>query len=443
MISTCSSVLILIILATSVLVSVLYEISTASATNVAIAASTPLISKNNNKVAVDKFGIREIYPTKPNGGREWFINMNSPLNDNSFFLSGGTEKTNSSLANATSSNGQIIKQPDGSYQVYGVRKTGKYDFSVRMNVNTSDNAQWWKNVEMTGYAKVISTTSSDAALDWYARGRLHISSSPCEGVAYHSGLRADGSVFWQKEIWHTGGYTVFRNNITATHSLLGRWVGFKAIMFNINNDSAVRLQIYLDDNATNHWKKVADVIDNGGWYADTPNDLFYSANCGRSKDYIILNAGPIATFRSDNMIWDFKDLSIREIQAPSDVKSNTVRQLTIKTSSTYNPYIFGNATQEWLDKEHNIKILFTPSPEYPSVGNTTRLSFNVQDLKTGINLKTATVTVINNFTANIGNGINKGSTNGDFTIFKNIAARNGSFSVKYHFLQAGYVDITI
>ena len=445
MISTCSSVLILIILATSILVSVPYEISTASPTNVAIAAVTSPISKNNNKVAVDKFGIREIYPTKSNGGREWFINMSSPLNDNSFFLSGGTEKTNSSLANATSSNGQITKQPDGSYQVYGVRKTGKYDFSVRMNVNTSDNAQWWKNVEMTGYAKVISTTSSDAALDWYARGRLHINSSPCEGVAYHSGLRADGSVFWQKEIWHTGGYTAFRNNITATHSLLGRWVGFKAIMFNINNDSAVRLQIYLDDNTTNHWKKVADVIDNGGWYADTPNDLFYSANCGRSKDYIILNAGPIATFRSDNMIWDFKDLSIREIQAPSDVKSNTLKQLRINTSSTYNPYIFGNATQQWLDREHNIKILFTPSPEYPSVWNTTQLSFSVQDLKTGSHIKnqTATVTVINSSTANIGNGINKGTPNGNYTIFKNIAAPNGSFSIKYHFLQAGKHQIIV
>jgi hypothetical protein len=63
----------------------------------------------------------------------------------------------------------------------------------------TDNEQWWKNVEMTGYAKVVSTTSSDAALDWYARGGLHISSGPCEGVAYHSGLRADGSVFWQKQ----------------------------------------------------------------------------------------------------------------------------------------------------------------------------------------------------------------------------------------------------
>ena len=311
----CSTTLILIILITSVLVTFLNEVSTTLPIHTALAVS-PLLSKNISNVTTDKFGIREIYPTKPDGGGEWYINMSSPLSDKIFSLSGGTEKTNSSFANATSASGQIIKQPDGSYQVYGVRKVGKYDFSVRMNVNASDTAQWWKNVEMTGYVKVVSATSANAALDWYARGRLHISSSPCEGVAYHAGLRADGSVYWQKEIWHTGGYTDFRSNITATNSLPERWVGLKVIMFNINNDSAVRLQTYLDVNATNHWKKVADVVDNGGWYADSPNDLFYTANCGRSKDYIATNAGPIATFRSDNMIWDFKDLSIREIQAP-------------------------------------------------------------------------------------------------------------------------------
>jgi len=30
------------------------------------------------------------------------------------------------------------------------------------------------------YAKVISAASNDAAIDWYARGGLHISSSPCK-----------------------------------------------------------------------------------------------------------------------------------------------------------------------------------------------------------------------------------------------------------------------
>jgi hypothetical protein len=311
----CPSILILIILASSVLISVLCEIDTALPTNAAIVAAQP-ISKQINTIAVDKFGIREIYPTKPIGGREWYVNMSSPLNDKSFYLSGGGENTNSSaITNVTSSNSHLIKQADGSYQVYGVRKSGKYDFSVRMNVNTSDNMAPWKNVEITGYVKIISANASDAAIDWYARGRLHTSQSPCEGVAYHAGLQTDGTVFWQKEIWHTGGYTGSRSNLNATHSILGKWVGFKAIMSNVDNDSAVRMETYLDDNATNHWRKVMDTIDDGGWYANAPDDLFYSANCGRSKDYVILNAGPIATFRSDNIIWDFKDLSIREIQA--------------------------------------------------------------------------------------------------------------------------------
>ncbi|MDP9289362.1 MAG: hypothetical protein M3P08_14365 [Thermoproteota archaeon] len=269
------------------------------------------------KSLVDKFGIKEIYPTKPDGGMEWFINMSSPLNDKMFSLSGGSEKTNSSLANAASSNGQIIKQPDGSYQVYGVRKTGKFDFSVRMNVNASDSAHWWKNVEMTGYAKVVSANLSDAALDWYARGANHISNSPCEGVALRGGIRVNGTVFWQKEIWHTGGYTDPRSNFTGANLTLGKWIGFKAIMYNINNESAVRMESYLDDKDNNDWRKVMYTVDSGGWYASTPNDVFYSANCGRSKDYIVTNAGPIATFRSDNLIWDFKDLSIREIQPPA------------------------------------------------------------------------------------------------------------------------------
>jgi len=275
-------------------------------------------SNNNtnhaNKSLADKFGINEIYPTKIGGGREWYVNMSDPLNDRNFYLSGGGENTNSS--NANSSNGQLIKQPDGSYQVFGVRKLGKYDFTVRMNVNTSDTSQWWKNIEMTGYVKVISANASDASIDWYARGRLHTSQSPCEGVAYHAGLQVDGTVFWQKEIWHTGGYTNSRNNLHATHPILGKWVGFKAIMNNVDNDSGVRMETYLDDNATNHWRKVMDTTDNGGWYANAPNELFYSANCGRSKDFVILNAGPVATFRSDNVIWDFKDLSVREIKAP-------------------------------------------------------------------------------------------------------------------------------
>jgi hypothetical protein len=84
-----SSRLILIILVLSVLIIPIGK-SAALPTDTPIAAVKPLAAKINDKPGVDKFGVTEIYPTKPNG-REWYVNMNSPLNDNNFFLSGGNQ----------------------------------------------------------------------------------------------------------------------------------------------------------------------------------------------------------------------------------------------------------------------------------------------------------------------------------------------------------------
>ena len=186
-----------------------------------------------------------------------------------------------------------------------------------MNVNTLKGQQQWKNVEITGYAKIISAESSIDHLSWYARGGRHSSSVPCEGTSLKGDIRVNGEVFWQKEIWHTGGYTDERAKAKVTDSILGRWIGWKVVIYNINNDKAMKMESYLDDKNNNNWKKVTELIDKDGWYADTSDKVFYSANCGRPKDYIITNSDPIVTFRSDNMIWDFIDLSVREIQPPS------------------------------------------------------------------------------------------------------------------------------
>jgi hypothetical protein len=72
-----------------------------------------------------------------------------------------------------------------------------------------------------------------------------------------------------------------------------------------------------DDNDNNNWRKVSETVDNGGWFARSSDEEFYSAGCGRPKDYVMTNSGPLVTFRSDNMIWDFADLSVREVQPPS------------------------------------------------------------------------------------------------------------------------------
>ena len=58
---------------------------------------------------LDKFGILEIYPTKPEG-REWFIDMNNPAGDGVF-----------------NPQSNITRQSDGSWEISGRQNTGKYN----------------------------------------------------------------------------------------------------------------------------------------------------------------------------------------------------------------------------------------------------------------------------------------------------------------------------
>jgi hypothetical protein len=260
------------------------------------------------KGLMDRFGTLQIYPTE-HGGREWFINMEDPFGDKFVSINSDTS---------------VNHQSDGSWRVNGSK--------VRIRIETPPGQEEWKNVEMTGYVRIISPISTigsneyssqsdgeedgdslDPHLTWRARGGRHNDIVPCEGTALNGGLYIDGKVAWKKEIWHTGGYTDARGVSEIPSSILNKWIGWKTIMYNIENNSAVKMESYLDMDANNNWVKVSEVEDKGGWYADTSDEIFRSANCGRAKDYIVTNSGLIATFRADNLIFDFKNLSIREI----------------------------------------------------------------------------------------------------------------------------------
>jgi hypothetical protein len=260
---------------------------------------------------MDQFGTLQIYPTVQNG-REWFINMQDPFDDEIVSF-------NSDIA--------LDQHSDNSWRVNSSM--------VRLRVNTLPGQEEWKNVEMTGYVRMISSTLaagsnelsdheegsedgdlSDPHLTWRARGGRHNDMVPCEGTALNGGLYIDGKVSWKKEIWHTGGYTDARGVSEIPNSLVNKWIGWKTIMYNLDNDSSVKMESYLDINANNNWNKISEVEDNGKWYADTSDEEFYSVDCGKEKDYVITNSGPIATFRADNLIFDFKNLSIREIIPP-------------------------------------------------------------------------------------------------------------------------------
>ncbi len=274
------------------LITIFFGIATTEETKSISTNSEENLQSYDDNNTIDKFGIKKMYPTTQ-GGREWFIDMINPKSDGIFSIT---------------SNYNITKQRDASWRIDAPM--------VRMNIDTLPGVEPWKNIEITGYAKVVSKSSSsnNTDLDWSARGGRQNSSIPCEGTALHGGLHIDGSVGWKKEIWQVGGYTTERAKAKIlTDSILGRWIGWKVVMYNINNDTAVKMESYIDNKNSNYWVKVADLIDNGGWFANSPDNIFYSANCGKAKDYIITNGGPIVTFRSDNLVWDFKNLSVREI----------------------------------------------------------------------------------------------------------------------------------
>jgi hypothetical protein len=254
--------------------------------------------------AVDKFGVQMVYPTKT-GGQQWFMNMINPSSDSRF-----DPKTT------------LTKNTDGSWKV-------KSD-SVRMNVFTStsydqDNiatynqkslatkgymqsSNDWKNIEMTGYVKLIS--GSGDTFTWYARGGKHSDSYECEGTAYKDWLWYNGKTEFAKEQVHPD--TTSTSEKSVTGSLTGKWIGFKFVMYNFQKDgkTAVKLETWLDPDNDKDFVKVYEKIDSGGWGND-------GAACGGSSDQRITWGGPITTFRWDgaNNV-DIKWFSVREIKPP-------------------------------------------------------------------------------------------------------------------------------
>jgi hypothetical protein len=290
--------------------------------SLALETKTIKVTANISKKGVDKFGIKEIYPTKK-GAREWYINMANPRND-PIFSTGFNQTIIKQNGSSTSSN-EGRGNNNGSSSNSNISTSSSWRITnpqVRMHVDTPPGSVQWKNVEITGYVKVNSTNITSAHhhqkdipnhIAWLARSGVHTDNAPCNGTDLSGSIRDDGSVGWKKEIWFTRGYTNESAQAKPTSSIVGRWIGWKTVVYNINNDTAVKMESYLDDKNNNHWIRVTNLTDSGGWYADTSDKKFYSANCGKPKDYIITNSGPMIFFRADNMILDFKNLSVREI----------------------------------------------------------------------------------------------------------------------------------
>ncbi len=281
-------------------------------------ATVALIVSNASSGTLDQFGIKEIYPTK-SGGEKWFMNMNDPNHDPR--NDPGTTLT---------------KNPDGSWKVsstkvrFNIFTSSGYHHELITTLNQQQMAAKgymqspndWRDIEITGYVKLNKqgggvTGASGSVLGghytWYARGGHHTGSGApagCEATSYHGEWDFAGTTRFAKEQWHVS--YVFTPHKSATGSIVGKWVGFKTIMYNIqqNGKTAVKMEIWVDVNDNGNWVKVNDFVDSGGFGKA-------GGECGGAPDQIITWGGPITTYRWDNSPdVDIKDLSVREIQAP-------------------------------------------------------------------------------------------------------------------------------
>ena len=269
-------------------------------------ATVTIIVSNSSSGTLDQFGVKEIYPTKA-GGEQWFMNMNDPNHDN-----------------RTDPQTTLTKNADGSWKVtsnavrFNVFTSSGYHHDLIATLNQGQLAAKgymqspndWKNIEMTGYVKFNKGDTSDG-FTWYARGGHHTGSGfplGCEGTSIKEELDFAGTTRFEKEQWHV--HYVFTPHKPATDPIQGKWVGYKAVMYNIeqNGTIVVKEEIWLDPNNNGNWVKVNEFTDAGG-FGDQ------GQVCGGKSDQIITWGGPIATFRWDKTTdVDIKDFSIREIR---------------------------------------------------------------------------------------------------------------------------------
>jgi len=268
---------------------------------------------------VDPFGIVKIYPTKE-GGEEWYMNMDNAASDPR------TSPPSMTLNPPGCSPSDPCWRVTSTQVRYGVFTSSGYVPSQITTLDHSELAQKgymqspndWKNVEMTGYVKVVTDNTDNENFAWYARGGRHTGSGApegCEGSSIKGDLFYDGRVRFAKEQWHVS--YVFSPITTATTDIEDRWVGFKTMMWNTVQSGGrfVEMELWMDKNLdglqNGPWERVYQTSDVGGWGTE-------GQECSGASDQIITWGGPIATFR-----WDaatdvhIKWFSVREIQPPN------------------------------------------------------------------------------------------------------------------------------
>lgn len=258
-------------------------------------------------------GVKMIYPTL-SGAETWFFNPTNP-NDGQFERNGAEISKNS--------DGSWKLKPGTTRMLAFTKSSGLPSDEVRSSLPTYDYSRLaqtgyfykpsdWKNIEITIYVKVLSTSGGGDEISLVSRSVRHSTNvqEGCGGSSYHNNIDfTNGKFKFKKEMWHVN-YDIKPYSGITIGSTMNKWIGFKGIVYNLP-DGSVKLESYVDKDNSNNWQKATEFVDKGNWGDDMTH---CKAKTGGAA---ITWGSPMVIFKSNGVTYDFKNFSVRQIVPPT------------------------------------------------------------------------------------------------------------------------------
>lgn len=176
----------------------------------------------------------------------------------------------------------------------------------------------FKNFEASWYLKFQEGTDPFCIYGRATGRRDH--KKPCMGQSYKAFLRPDGAVRLCKESYF--GNCTFASDWKQVISALteDQIVGMKFVCFNLNEDQAVKLELWLDEFNKNDWKLADSFTDVGNNWGKG------ASKCGCTNDQQPITWGaPVVGFTTESM------MPMNEIERPTNTQFSftkaTVREI--------------------------------------------------------------------------------------------------------------------